>query len=83
MGGAMIVKANGNRSLTAKTALAETAGGMEKAEAANITIEGQVSVTLTMGGAVISMSPASISVTGANVTLDGNLVQVSPMNLNN
>lgn len=83
IGGAMIVKANGNRSLTAKTALAETAGGMEKAEAANITIEGQVSVTLTMGGAVISMSPASISVTGANVTLDGNLVQVSPMNLNN
>ncbi|HXS17145.1 MAG TPA: type VI secretion system tip protein TssI/VgrG, partial [Polyangiaceae bacterium] len=83
VGGAMIVKANGNRSLKAKTAVAETAGGMEKAEAANITIEGQMSVTLTMGGAVISMSPASISVTGANVTLDGNLIQVSPMNLNN
>lgn len=83
IGGAMIVKADGNRSLTAKTALAETAAGMEKAEAANITIEGQMSVTLTMGGAVISMSPASISVTGANVTVDGNLIQVSPMNLNN
>ncbi len=83
IGGAMLVKADGDRSIKAKTAFAETAGGMEKVEAKNITIEGQASVTLTMGGAIISITPASISVTGANVTVDGNLIQVSPMNMNN
>ena len=83
IGGAMMIKADGNRTLSSKTALCETAAGMEKAEAANVTIEGQMAVTLTMGGAVISMTPASISVTGANITVDGNLIQVAPMNLNN
>lgn len=83
VGGVMVVKADGNRTLKSALALSETAAGMEKAEAANVTIEGQTAVTLTMGGAVISMTPASISVTGANITVDGNLVQVAPMNLNN
>jgi hypothetical protein len=36
-----------------------------------------------MGGATVVMTPASIAVTGADIKIDGNLVQTAPMNMNN
>lgn len=83
IGGAMLVKAKGNRSDSAGMTWTETAGGAQKIEANNVTIEGQLSVTLTMGAASIVLSPASVTISGADVKLEGTLVQTSPMNLNN
>lgn len=83
VGGAVLAKISGSRVDSADLAWSEMAGGVEKVEAAEIVIEGQAMVSLTMGGATVTLTPASISIAGADVKVDGQLIQTSPMNLNN
>ncbi|HSC89706.1 MAG TPA: hypothetical protein VLC09_20630, partial [Polyangiaceae bacterium] len=65
------------------TGLTETAGGAQKIEAANIAIEGALKVSLTMGGATITLTPASISISGSSVKLDGSLLEMAPLIVDN
>jgi len=83
VGGAVISKVDGDRSDKSELTWSETAGGQQKVEAKNITIEADIAVTLTMGGASVAITPSSISVTGASIKIDGKLIQSSALNLNN
>ena len=83
VGGAFVSQVKGARTDKADAGWSETAAGQQKIEANNITIEGQVKISLTMGGASITLTPASVSISGTNIKLDGSLVELAPMIMDN
>jgi len=83
VGGAVIAQVKGDRTDSADGTWTETAGGQEKIEANNVTLEATTKITLTMGGASITLTPASVAISGANIKIDGDLIEISPMIMDN
>jgi len=83
IGGGVMAKVTGNRSDASAATWSEVAGGIEKIEAQEIVIEAQGMLTLTMGASIIALTPASASITGTNVKLDGAVVEMAPLIVTN
>jgi type VI secretion system secreted protein VgrG len=83
IGGAVLAKVTGDRAESAGATWSEVAGGLQKIEAEELVIEADAMLTITMGASVISLNPAMATVTGTNVKLDGNVVEVAPLIVTN
>jgi hypothetical protein len=51
--------------------VSDVAAGVQIIKGKNVTFEAQSALSVVMGGATLTLTPASISVAGASVTLDG------------
>lgn len=74
VGGAVITNIKGNRVDKADGPYSETAAGAQIVKANNVVFEAESALTVTMGGAMMALTPASISIAGATIKLDGNTV---------
>jgi type VI secretion system secreted protein VgrG len=74
VGGASIAIVKGDRVDSSKASYTDIAAGLQITKAENITFEGEVLITVTMGAASLILTPASVSLTGAAITLDGDTV---------
>ncbi len=75
-GGAVITSIKGDRVDKAGAAYTETVGGAQIVKAKNAIFEAEQMLSLTMGGASISLTPASVAITGASIKLDGNVIDL-------
>jgi type VI secretion system secreted protein VgrG len=76
VGGAFITKVKGDRVDQCTGPISELAGGVNILKGKNITFEATSTLSLVMGAATITLSPASISVMGAAVKIDGKVVDL-------
>lgn len=72
VGGAFITKVKGDRVDQCTGPISEVAAGVNIMKGKNVTFEATQMLSLTMGGSTITLTPASISVLGASIKLDGN-----------
>lgn len=71
VGGAFLTKVDGDRVDKATGPISDLAAGVQIIKGKNVTFEAQMALSVVMGGATLTLTPASISVAGASVTLDG------------
>lgn len=71
--GAIINKVTGDRIEAAKANLTEIAAGAHIIKAKTVSYEAEATLNLVMGASIVSITPASITVVGASVKLDGTL----------
>jgi type VI secretion system secreted protein VgrG len=83
VGGATIAIVKGDRVDTSKASYTDIAAGLQITKAENITFEGEVLITVTMGAASLILTPASVSITGAAITLDGDTVDTGGIVMDN
>ena len=75
IGGALAEKATGD--------VMEVATGAQILKATNISIEGESMVTIVMGASAISMTPASVTIAGLSIKVDGEVLDEAAMVLDN
>ncbi|HEY2407245.1 MAG TPA: type VI secretion system tip protein TssI/VgrG [Polyangiaceae bacterium] len=83
VGGAFVALVKGDRSDTSKASYTDLAAGLQITKAENITFEADALITIQMGAASLILSPASVMVTGAAITLDGDTVDTGGMVMDN
>lgn len=71
VGGALLTKVDGNRVDKATGPVSDLAAGVQIIKGENVTFEAQAALSVVMGAATLTLTPASISIMGASVTLDG------------
>lgn len=71
VGGAMLTKVDGNRVDKALGPISDLAAGVQIIKGKNVTFEAQSMLSVVMGGATLTLTPAAISIAGASVTVDG------------
>jgi type VI secretion system secreted protein VgrG len=74
VGGALVAVVKGDRVDKTKAAYSDLAAGLQITKAKSIVLEAQSALVVQMGAASLVLSPASISITGAAIKLDGNTV---------
>lgn len=71
VGGALLTKVDGDRVDKATGPVSDLAAGVQILKGKNVTFEAEMALSVVMGGATLTLTPASISVMGASVTFDG------------
>src|SRR5690606_23902023 len=71
VGGAIVTKVDGDRGDKALGPVSDLAAGVQIMKGKNVTFEAQNMLSVVMGGATLTLTPASISIAGASVTIDG------------
>ncbi len=71
VGGALLTKVDGDRVDKATGPISDLAAGVQIIKGKNVTFEATTALSVVMGGATLTLTPALISVAGASVTLDG------------
>jgi type VI secretion system secreted protein VgrG len=71
VGGALLTKVDGDRVDKATGPISDVAAGVHIIKGKNVTFEAQSMLSIVMGGASLTLTPASISIAGASITLDG------------
>ncbi len=83
VGGAVIHIASADRAEEAGGSYTEVAAGAHIVKANNIVIEADSMLTLMMGAAILNLTPASVTVMGASIKLDGDVVDEAGLVLDN
>lgn len=81
--GAVLAKIGGDRSETAGAGFNEVAGGAHIVKADNIVLEGDTLVSLVMGASTITLTPASVSIAGLSIKIDGATAETSALIVDN
>ncbi len=74
IGGAVLAKIGADRNDNAEAVYSEVVAGAQVIKAANVTFEAEAALSLVMGASILSLTPASVTITGVSVKLDGKTV---------
>lgn len=69
--GAVLTQIKADRSDESQADFLELAGGAQIVKATNVVFEADSLLSVVMGGSTITLTPASVSIAGTNITLDG------------
>lgn len=83
VGGASVAIVKGDRVDASKASYTDVAAGLQITKAENITFEAEALITVQMGAASLILTPASVSLTGVGITLDGDTVETGGMIMDN
>lgn len=81
--GAILNKIGGDRADTAGATFTEIAAGAHIVKADNVVLEGEGIVSLVMGASTITLTPASISIAGVSIKIDGAVADTAALILDN
>jgi len=81
--GAILDKIDGDRSDQAGATFTEVAGGAHILKADNITFEADGVLSFVMGASTITLTPASISIAGVSIKIDGATAETAALVLDN
>jgi len=81
--GAILAKIGGDRADNAGATFTEVAAGAHILKADNVVFEGDGIVSFVMGASTITLTPASISIAGVSIKLDGATAETAALILNN
>ena len=77
--GAILNSIEGTRADAAKGAFTEIAGGAQIIKATNVVFEAKDLLSVVMGASTITLTPASVSIAGTKITLDGEVTEESAL----
>jgi type VI secretion system secreted protein VgrG len=83
VGGAILTKISRDRADVSAGDLLEIAGGAQLIKADNVVFEAKTLLSVVMGASTITLTPASVSIAGTNITLDGECDEVAPLVVDN
>ncbi len=75
-GGAVVANIKGDVTETDAAGYTATVAGAASVKAKNVVIEGESEVSLKMGGASIKVTPSGVTLSGSDIKLDGNVVDL-------
>lgn len=81
--GAILTGVDGDRSDSAGASFTEVAAGAHIIKADNVVFEGDTVVSFVMGASTITLTPASISIAGVSIKLDGATAETAALILDN
>lgn len=81
--GAVLTKIGGDRAENAAATFTEVAAGAHIVKADNVVLEGDGIVSLVMGASTITLTPASISIAGVTIKIDGATAETAALILDN
>lgn len=81
--GAIIHKIDGDHAEKSDATYTEVAAGAHIVKADNVVLEGEGLVSLVMGASTITLTPASISIAGVSIKIDGASADLAAMILDN
>ena len=81
--GAILTKVKGGREDSSDGDFMEVAGGAQIIKAANVVFEADSLLSVVMGASTITLTPASVSIAGAKITIDGECDQAGALVTNN
>lgn len=81
--GAKFDKVDGDRAESAGATYTNVAAGAQLIKADNITFEAEGLLTLVMGGSALIITPASVSIAGVSVKLDGATAETAALVMDN
>jgi type VI secretion system secreted protein VgrG len=83
VGGIVYRKIDGDLAETAASNITEVATGAEILKATNIAIEAQSMLSIVMGASTIVMMPAMVTIAGASLKIDGEIIDEGALVLDN
>jgi type VI secretion system secreted protein VgrG len=81
--GAILAKIDGDRADKAGSTFTEVAACAQILKADNVVFEGETIVSLVMGASTITLTPASISIAGISIKIDGATAETAALILDN
>jgi type VI secretion system secreted protein VgrG len=81
--GAILAKIGGDMADTAATMFTEVAAGAHILKADTVVFEGETIVSFVMGASTITLTPASISIAGVSIKIDGAVAETAALILDN
>lgn len=81
--GAILTMIGGDRNDNAEGLFTEVAAGAQIVKANSVTLEGDAVVSLVMGASTITLTPASISIAGVSIKIDGATAELAALILDN
>jgi type VI secretion system secreted protein VgrG len=81
--GAILAKIGGDMADTAATTFTEVAAGAHILKADTVVFEGESIVSFVMGASTITLTPASISIAGVSIKIDGAVAETAALILDN
>ena len=77
--GAILTKIKGGREDSSDGDFMEVAGGAQITKAVNVVFEAENLLSVVMGGSTITLTPASVSIAGVKITIDGECDEASSL----
>jgi type VI secretion system secreted protein VgrG len=77
--GAVLTQIKGSRSDESEGDFLEIAGGAQIIKATNVVFEAKDLLSVIMGGSTITLTPASVSIAGTKITIDGECDEVAAL----
>jgi type VI secretion system secreted protein VgrG len=77
--GAILTKVKGDRADSSEGSFLEVAGGAQLIKATNVVFKADDLLSVVMGASTITLTPASVSIAGTNITLKGDVSQTSAL----
>ncbi len=81
--GAILAKIGGDMADTAATTFTEVAAGAHILKADKVVFEGETIVSFVMGASTITLTPASISIAGVSIKIDGAVAETAALIMDN
>jgi type VI secretion system secreted protein VgrG len=69
--GAILTKISSDRTDASTAELLDVAGGAQIVKATNVVFQAKSLLSVVMGGATLTMTPSSVTIAGAKITIDG------------
>ncbi len=77
--GAIVTSIKGDRADASSADFMEIAGGAQLIKATNVVFEASDLLSVVMGGSTITLTPASVSIAGTKITLDGECAETAAL----
>lgn len=77
--GAILTKIKADRSDSSEGSFLEVAAGAQLVKATNVVFKADDLLSVVMGASTITLTPASVSIAGTNITLDGECAETSAL----
>jgi type VI secretion system secreted protein VgrG len=81
--GAILTKIKGDRSDSSSADYLEVAGGAQLVKAVNVVFQADTLLSVVMGASTITLTPASVSIAGTKITLDGDVADEGALIVDN
>lgn len=81
--GAILTKIKGARTDSSKGDFLEVAGGAQLIKAVNVVFQADSLLSVVMGASTITLTPASVSIAGTKITLDGDVADQAALIVDN
>jgi type VI secretion system secreted protein VgrG len=81
--GAIVASVKGDRNDKSGAAFSEVAAGASIVKADNVVFEAETTLAVVMGASVLTLTPASISIAGVSIKLDGEAAETAALVLDN